>query len=344
MSTGRFAATALSVLLLAATFTGLAFTATAQDAASEEVVIAVLDSGIDPDHTEFTSCDEHPLVGWKDFVENKPEPFDPVGHGTSVASVAMGATVGEAPCAKILVARVCDNDGCSTADVRAAVTWAVEQGADVINLSLGVIVPSPRLLFNLDGELSAAREAGALPVVAAGNGAGNLGLVPYPSYLGQPSGSEFALVAGSSDESGNAAIGHSTDPEVVQAGLSVRSAKAGTTDEYTNPSGTSFAAPNVAGVAAAVQQAWVDTYEEKLSPDDLENFLKWTAEDGGGTPPVQEGWGFVDRLTSLEQVPEGMPEEPTCPGPGNIAGTVGPYSRCANLVHDQVANTVRDQW
>ncbi len=319
----------------------MATSATAQDNTTEDdIVVAVLDSGIDTEHVEFTSCSQHPLTGWKDFVDGNEDPVDPVGHGTAVSSVAVGATLGESACTNLVVGRVCDSGGCPTSAIGDGILWAIEQGADVINLSLGTTVPAPRLLFNLDAELMQAREAGALPVVAAGNGVQNFGLVPYPSYLGQPSGSEYAFVVGASDENGNAAIGMNTDPEVIQAGVDVRVADAGTEDGYTSLSGTSFSAPNVAGIAAAVQKAWLGTHGETLSADDLENYLKWTAEDGGGTTPVQEGWGFVDIFEALEQVPDGMPEEPEC----EPSGQLQEINRCSNLVHDEVANSVRDQW
>src|SRR5690606_16747367 len=73
--------------------------------------------------------------------------FDQAGHGTHVAGTIAASengsgVVGVAPEAKILAARVCGELGCSSIGIVKAIDWAVEEGVDVINLSLGGPFPS----------------------------------------------------------------------------------------------------------------------------------------------------------------------------------------------------------
>lgn len=311
--------------------------------AAPDVVIAILDTGIDPDHAEFTACDEHPLLAYKDLTPGQNQtPQDGIGHGTAVASVAVGATLGQAPCTPFLAGQVCSQAGCYASDIEAGIRWAIDQDADIINLSLGTAVPTPELLFDVEQALAEARDAGVLVTVSAGNGVGGFGLAPYPSSIGQPSGSHLAFVIGSADEDGDPAFTHNWDPEATQAGVDVRVALAHTGDGYTHMSGTSLAAPNAAGIAAVVLQAHLDTHGEAPTPDRLEEILTWTAADDPWIPPTLEGWGFLDKDAAVHAVETGQAEVPPCQtlSPGTLAWS----SACLNQAHDGSSNTLREQW
>ena len=267
-----------------------------------EILIAILDTGIWTGHDEFADAQ---VVAWRDFIDGQPAPYDDQGHGTATASVAAGLTLGEAPGTKLIVGKVCDAEGfCYAGPMTSAIGWAADQGATVINLSIGGGVD----LSGLDAMRQAvtyAESKGALVVFSAGNS-------PEPSTLKRFASLDNVLAVSSATESGNpTASGHSTDPEVTQAGLSVRVARLGGGTRLA--SGTSFAAPNVAGVAAAAQEAWFATHGELLDPWHLEDLLKRTARDAAAYPPTFEGYGFVLLDRVLDQVPLGLPAHP-CDG------------------------------
>jgi subtilisin family serine protease len=105
-----------------------------------DVVIAIVDTGIDLDHPDLADR----IVAGYDFVDDDDVPDDQNGHGTHVAgsAAAIGnndiGVIGMAPEAKIMPLKVLAADGSgSVEDVAAAITWAADNGADVINLSLG---------------------------------------------------------------------------------------------------------------------------------------------------------------------------------------------------------------
>lgn len=113
------------------------------DAQGTGIIVAVLDTGIN------RTLNDRPvniLQGY-DFVDNDNDPFDSAGsktgHGTHVAGTIAGATNntlgvrGVAPGATILPVRVCGPNGCPGLAIAQGIDYAVAQGADVINLSLG---------------------------------------------------------------------------------------------------------------------------------------------------------------------------------------------------------------
>ncbi len=149
------------------------------------VTVAVIDTGVQSDHPDLGG---QILLG-RDYVGNVASGWtatDPNGHGTHVSGIlaavannAVGIT-GAAPGIKILPVRVLDDTGSGTmANVAAGIQWAVSQGADVINMSLGGT--SSDVL--LQTAVNAALNAGVVVVAAAGN---NSNSVPF--YPGSYSG------------------------------------------------------------------------------------------------------------------------------------------------------------
>ena len=104
------------------------------------VKIAVLDSGIDPNHADFTG-----RIGAQQNFTDTADTVDHHGHGTHVASIAAGTGAasggkykGVAPDATLLVGKVLDDTGSgSFSGIIAGMEWAAAQGADVVNMSLG---------------------------------------------------------------------------------------------------------------------------------------------------------------------------------------------------------------
>ncbi len=144
------------------------------------VTVAVVDTGVAPATDAYAS-----LLPGMDFVDAGDGRFDPNGHGTHVAgSIAQGTNnsqgvAGLAPDAAILPVRVLDANGSGTSeDVAAGITWAVDHGADVINLSLGSNVYSQVI-----ADACAHAEANDVVVFAASGNDGFADFVSYPAAL-----------------------------------------------------------------------------------------------------------------------------------------------------------------
>jgi subtilisin family serine protease len=160
-----------------------AIPAQVKTAQGEGVTVAIIDTGVHYNHPDL-----HPQIsttarGWN-FVEGDDAPFDSHGHGTQVAGLVAAVGYGVAPRAKLLPIRVINAFGGSDAlSVAAAIRYASEQGARVINLSLGTEDPAASPL--LEEAIRAVTARGALVVAASGNGAldgTGLDLESHPVY------------------------------------------------------------------------------------------------------------------------------------------------------------------
>lgn len=297
--------------------------AAAETANVEPPRIAIIDTGIDASHGEF--ADGQVVAWWAFTAENKPggaaldpyrhspaerrwdpyvAPFDLDGHGTATASVAAGRSTGScgpggaktsfAPGAELVVAKVSRQDELEgtviEGDLALAIDWAVDMGADVISISIGAIAPVP-LHFD-EASLDRARDRGALVVVSAGNGVGNLGLAPFPTWSTTYGNSPSVLAVGGATRAGNAltSVTGNLDPDVVSWSDAVCVASPG--GGYVRMSGTSFSAPLVAGMAA---QAMAVARAHGQSADDerIERLLLLAATDDPLVPYAREGMGFL---------------------------------------------------
>jgi len=136
------------------------------------VTVAILDSGIDPNHPDL----EGSIIGEVNFIEDEETTGDLLGHGTMCAGIIAGSGEasggkyrGIAPGAKLLNVRVIDSNGDGKdSDIIAGIEWALNNGADVISMSLGGLdlgqtdLPVTTAADN-------AMDAGAVVCVAAGN-------------------------------------------------------------------------------------------------------------------------------------------------------------------------------
>lgn len=260
-------------------------TSTQEPSTGQGVVVAVLDSGVDATHEDLAA---RMLPGW-DFVENDATPTDPNGHGTLVAGTAAASgdngkgTVGVAYGASILPVRVLDAAGNSTdSRVAAGIAWAVSNGADVINLSLG----GPGASTALRDAVQAAVNAGVVVVAAAGNEGDQVRQYPA-AYAPQIPG----LLSVSATDYWGALAGWSTWGDTVSIAAPGNDVVGpGTGGGYVIGSGTSFAAPIVSGAAALVLAR-----TPTLSPADVERRLVSTTRDAGprGYDPYY-GAGLLD--------------------------------------------------
>jgi hypothetical protein len=155
-----------------------------QTTGATQITVAVIDSGVDLNHPD--------LVGRLrsdgfDFVDGNAEPFDRNGHGTHVAGIIAAALdnaegiAGLAPNVQILPIRVMDAEGSgSDRAIAAGITYAVDQGAQVINLSIGstLLLNASDVSALISRSIRQATDAGVVVVVAAGND-----FVPLPNAI-----------------------------------------------------------------------------------------------------------------------------------------------------------------
>jgi subtilisin family serine protease len=143
-------------------------TAWATTRGSAKTIVAVVDTGVETSHPDLRAA----LLPGRDFVDEDRTPSDEHGHGTAVAGVLAARTNNHAGIAgvcwncRVLSVRVLDRDGSGdSATLAAGIIWAVDQGADVINLSLG----GDTTTIAEDGALAYAARHDVVVVAAAGN-------------------------------------------------------------------------------------------------------------------------------------------------------------------------------
>ena len=239
---------------------------------SSSVLVAVVDTGVDYWHTDLTSniaVNQAEIAGngidddangyvddvyGYDFIDADPTPLDLHGHGTHVAGIiaARGndgyGVSGVAWKAGILPVRVLDEEGSGTlAGVIAGIRYAVARGASVINLSLGAPYGSKLLLQALQG----AELAGAVIVVAAGNESSDNDDIP--SFPASYQLSSLISVAATDKDDGLASFSNVGIRTVHIAAPGVSILSLSPLEGYAFMSGTSMAAPHVAGVAALIK-------------------------------------------------------------------------------------------
>jgi thermitase len=207
---------------------------------SSAVKIAVVDTGVQANHPDLAG---KVINGW-DFVYDDSVPNDANGHGTHVAGIAAAATnngigiAGMAPNVKILAVRVLDANGSGTLDdVAAGIRYAADQGAKVINLSLGSSVGST----TLQNAVNYAWNKGAVVVAAAGNSGSSS--PSYPAYYTNA----IAVASTSSSDAKSSFSNWGSWVDVAAPGSNIYSTFKGSS--YATLSGTSMAAPHVAGLA-----------------------------------------------------------------------------------------------
>lgn len=261
------------------------------------VKVAVIDTGVDLNHPAFV-VHLAPANQWKDFVDGDavPQEMDAsglaYGHGTGVANVILQV----APQATILPIRVLRPDGAG--DVSAlvqAVEWAMKQGARVINLSLGSDTPSPAL----DSMLSVAAARGVLIVASSGND--NSTSITYPAADDRAktnTGTYLVSVGSVAANDAKSSFSNYGTLDLMAPGERVYTAYPGNGVSYW--SGTSFAAPMVAGALALALAEGTDPAKASAklseSADDIYkvNSKSWDKMLGRGRLDARE---FLKKLS-----------------------------------------------
>jgi hypothetical protein len=272
------------------------------------VDVAVLDTGIDASHPDL----QGKVKKSEDFSGSPSGVTDHFGHGTHVAATiagtgagANGTRKGVAPKADLLIGKVLGDDGLGyESSIIAGMEWAAAEGARVVNMSLGggPTDGSDPLSQAVD-RITA--DSGTLFVVSAGNDGAH-------ESIGTPGTAPSALTVGAIDRNDALADFSSRGPRLGDAGLKpeitapgvdiVAARAAGTAmgqpvdNLYTAASGTSMAAPHVAGAAALVAQAHPD-----WKADRIKNALASTAKTNADLSVYAQGGGRVDLSRAVAQ-------------------------------------------
>jgi subtilisin family serine protease len=324
--------------------------------AAASVTIAVIDTGADleaPDLAAKAPASYNVFTGDTDVT-------DLHGHGTFVASIAAGSVTnaegiaGFGGDAKLLVVQSGRADGSFTdVDEAEAIVYAVNHGAKVINLSIGGVDTSAVER----NALAYAADHGVLVVAAAGNEFEDGNPVEYPAALLQPVGSRgrggWGLSVGATTRKGKRASFSNTGSWISMAapGENVfgavssltkarqwpRSPLPGSTRGlYGYASGTSFAAPQVAGAAALVWAA-----NPQLTRDQVAWILKRTAS-GNGRWTKSLGYGVLDVGRAVATAANGGDVVPPRRADATLK-LVGPRRRMAKRPRIRVKARLRSQ-
>lgn len=274
---------------------------------TSQIVVATIDSGLQLTHEDLLSQrwlnaaevpgnnldDDHngyidDVNGWHFFQrwngstyvpDENANVADDYGHGTHVAGIIAAAyngvgVVGVAPGVRVMPVKVIDQFGNATySDIAAGIVYAVDNGAQIINLSLGGEIDSPVL----QAPIEYARLHNVLVIAATGNSGGG---VSYPAAYD----SVLAVAATDSSDQVAAFSNYGSAVDLAAPGVDIYSTWCHPNvlmatcegSYYFNKSGTSMAAPHVSGVAALV---W--SHRPNLSANLIAYQLMYTADDIG---------------------------------------------------------------
>ncbi|WP_105974247.1 type VII secretion-associated serine protease mycosin [Streptomyces geranii] len=279
------------------------------------ITVAVLDTGVEADHPDLVGN----VLEGKDMVGFGAGRGDAAWakHGTAMAGIIAGhghgydnddGVMGIAPEAKILPVRVILEDGDSARGkarntrgnaLAEGIRWAADQGADVINLSLGDDSKSAHPEPAEDEAVQYALEKGAVVVASAGNGGEKGDHISYPAaYPG-------VIAATAVDKYGTRASFSTRRWYATVSAPGVDVVIAAPDERYYEGWGTSAAAAFVSGAVALIKAA-----HPGLTPAQIKKLLEVTARnspDGGRDD--SRGYGFIDPAAAIKAAAKLKPEE-----------------------------------
>jgi serine protease AprX len=295
--------------------------------------VAVVDSGINRGHPDLSGSR---VVAQAKFNSETSSMADQNGHGTHIAGIiagngtaSQGAYVGVAPQANLINVKVSDDQGAASAsDLVAGLQWINDNKARynirVVNISLNSSVVQSYHVDPIDAAVEILWFNGIVVVASAGNNS--------TAKLSAPANDPFVITVGATDDNGTAGIGDDTvapfsgygttldgfaKPDLVAPGTNIISLLASHGDtlvkqhrdhlvsgfpdarQYFRMSGTSMAAPVVAGAVALLLQA-----NPRLNPDQVKGVLKATAVHDAqawpGYTSEHAGAGYLDIAAAVQ--------------------------------------------
>ncbi len=287
------------------------------------VVVAAMDSGVDPYHPDIGPRYRGGSNSWFDPNGEHSTPSDHSGHGTSAMGLIVGgdsggSAIGVAPEAQWIAVKIFnDEDEAHLSAIHQGFQWLLDpdgnpetdDAPDIVNNSWVLAQTVNECNTEFSADIAALKAANIAVVFSAGNSGPN----PFtstspandPESLAVGAVDQFNFVTGSSGR-GPSACGGSTYPILSAPGANVRTADLTLggvfPDSYTTVSGTSFAAPHVSGAMALLLSAL-----PQLTVSQLESALKKTAVDLGEEGPDNEsGYGLIDVYAAYISLPKGM--------------------------------------
>lgn len=299
---------------------------------SSNVIVGVIDTGIDLDHPDlvdniWVNADEIPnngldddangyiddVHGW-DFVNNDNVPNDDVtsdhwasGHGTHVAGTIAGVgnnsigVAGVAWHAKLMALKICGPWGCSLSDHVLALQYAYNNGAQVVNESFGGGYSGydwERDAIAAVAEPGTGEQKGLLVVAAGGNNSANTEISPFHPANYRLENHISVAATESNGNLANFSNFSATNIDVAAPGSGIWSTLPegafNTTGGYGNLSGTSMAAPHVAGVAVLIQAS-----HPTWKPHDIRKALIATVQITSSLESRVFSGGIVDAAAAV---------------------------------------------
>ena len=258
------------------------------------IKVAIIDTGIDVKHPDLINN----LKGGVSAVQYTTSYNDDNGHGTHVAGIVAATdntigVIGVGSQIDLYAVKVLDRRGSGyLSDVIEGLDWAIANNMQVVNMSLGT---SDNIL-SLREAVQRVNAAGIVQVAAAGNDGG---AVIYPAAYPE------VIAVSATDSSNNIASWSNRGPEIDLAapGVNIYSTYKGQT--YKILSGTSMAAPHVAGAAALVLNTPVGSYDTNINgkwdPIEVQQKLQDRAVNLGATGfDSLYGWGLVNAYNAVQ--------------------------------------------
>ncbi|WP_433826373.1 S8 family peptidase [Actinoplanes sp. CA-015351] len=270
------------------------------------VTVAVIDTGVDANHPDLAA---NVLSGYDAIANTAGKSTDANGHGTHVAgtiAAVTGNNVGIsaiAPDVKILPVKVLDAKGSGyMSDTAEGIIWAADNGAQVINMSLG----SSAKVAAVTNAISYARSRGVTVVAAAGNSRASGSPTNYPA-------ADEGVIGVAATDSADKVASYSNAGSYVDVAapgsaiLSTYPTALG--NAYMNMNGTSMASPHVAAAAALLK-----AYNSALTPDQIQAALEKSAVDlGTAGKDTDFGYGRIDAAAALAAVTPATTAPTTAP-------------------------------
>lgn len=287
----------------------------------KNIGIAILDTGISP--IDDFLYPKNRIIAFKDFINNKKNPYDDNGHGTHVAGIAGGNGTssngkykGIAPQCNLIGVKVLDEEGKGNAsDVLAGLQWIIDN-KERYNIKIANLSISTNNTSSNDPLVKAVEkiwDSGIIVTIAAGNDG------PKKSTINSPAISKKVITIGSSDDNitanvwGNRLINFSgrgptldciIKPDVLAPGVNIVSCLSNNISKksdnvidknYFALSGTSMSTPIVSGAIALLLEKY-----NNLSPNDVKLMLKKCCKNLH-LPKNQQGWGLINVSKLLSQ-------------------------------------------
>lgn len=281
----------------------------AQGTAGRGVVVATMDTGADLAHPDLQRAWRAGSNSWFDPYGEEPVPYDALGHGTQALGVIVGGqAIGIAPEARWIAVRLYDSNGrARMSDIHRAFQWLMDpdgdpstlDAPDIVNASWTLLGRAPgSCIGEFAADIRALKASGIAVVFAAGNDG------PAPATSSSPANNPGALSVGAVDRDlaparmtsrGPSACDGGVFPRLLAPGTNIRTTDLahGGPAAYGNTSGTSLAAPHVAGVLALLMSAF-----PAASLDELEAALARSARrtDAAGETGLVDAKAAFDVL------------------------------------------------